>query len=187
MKIIVAEDDPITREIIAKILRNLGHEVRAYETGDEAWEANQADPAEVLFCDWVMPGGLDGLELCLKIRQSESKNYTYFILATGGRTGDADHDAAVRAGVDDFLIKPINPDEVWRRLFVAKRILDFTRHIRRIQALLPACMYCKKMRDDNAYWSDFEAYIQEQPTEDSNTYICPDCQRAQADAAARHR
>lgn len=186
MNIIVAEDDLLTREIIVKILKNLGHEVRPFATGDEAWAANEQEQAEVIFSDWLMPG-MDGLELCHKIRHSNSKNYVYFILATGGRTEDADHDAAVRAGVDDFLVKPINPDEVWRRLFVAKRILDFTRHIRRIQALLPACMFCKKMRDDNAYWTDFEAYIQEQPTEDSNTYICPDCQHAQADAAAHHR
>lgn len=186
MKMIVAEDDPLTREIIIRILTNLGHDVRAYPTGDQAWDAFQQEPAEVIFSDWVMPG-LDGLEFCRRIRALQSKNYVYFILATGGRTEDADHDAAVRAGVDDFLIKPVNPDEIWRRLFVARRILDFTRHIRRIQALLPACMICKKMRDDNAYWQDFEAYIQEQPNEDSAAYICPDCQHAQAEAAAHHR
>jgi len=129
-----------------------------------------------------MPG-MDGLEFCRSVRQSESKNYVYFILATGGRTGDTDHDAAVRTGVDDFLIKPIHPDEIWRRLFVAKRILDFTRHIRQIKALLPACTYCKKIRDDSDYWQNFEAFIQEQPTEASTAYICPDCQQAQADRA----
>ncbi|MEI8235248.1 MAG: response regulator [Verrucomicrobiota bacterium] len=186
MKMIVAEDDPISRDIIIRILTNLGHEVRAYLSGDEAWAAYQAEPAEVIFSDWLMPG-LDGLDFCRRVRQASVKKYVYFIIATGGRTGDADHDAAVRAGVDDFLIKPINPDDVWRRLFVAKRILDFTRHIRQIRALLPACMCCKKIRDDSAYWQDFEAYIQEQPNEDSSAYICPDCQRVQAEAAAQHR
>ncbi|XHR27930.1 MAG: PleD family two-component system response regulator [Chthoniobacteraceae bacterium] len=186
MKIIVAEDDPITREIIVKILKNLNHEVRAYPSGDEAWAANEADPAEVLFSDWVMPG-LDGLELCKRLRHKQSKTYTYFILATGGRTSNEDHDAAVRAGVDDFLLKPINPDEVWRRLFVARRFLDFTRHLRRVRALLPACSVCKKIRDDNAYWHDFEAYIQDQPDTDADTFICPDCQHAQEEAAAKHR
>jgi hypothetical protein len=48
-------------------------------------------------------------------------------------------------------------------------------------------MYCKKIRDDSAYWQDFEAYIQEQPTRDSTVYVCPDCQQAQAEAAAQHR
>ena len=86
----------------------------------------------------------------------------------------------MRAGVDDFLIKPINPDEIWRRLFVAKRILEFTRHIRQMKALLPACMYCKKMRDDSDYWENFEAFIQEQPTDDSNAFVCPDCQHSKA-------
>ena len=179
MKIIVAEDDPLTRDIIVQILKNLRHDVRAYATGDEARKAFREEPAEVIFSDWVMPG-MDGLEFCRSLRELESKNYVYFILATGGRTSDTDHDAAVHAGVDDFLIKPVHPDEIWRRLFVAKRILDFTRHIRQIKELLPACMYCKKIRDDSDYWRNFEAYIQEQPNEDSTAYICPDCQQAQA-------
>ncbi len=186
MKIIVAEDDALTRQIIVKILKNLDHEVRAYATGDEAWAANEEELADVIFSDWLMPG-LDGLELCKRLRKAQNKNYVYFILATGGRTSDDDHDAAVRAGVDDFLVKPINPDEVWRRLFVARRILDFTRHLRRVRALLPACAMCKKIRDDNAYWHDFEAYIEEQPNDEADAFVCPDCQRKQAEAAARHR
>jgi len=186
MKIIVAEDDPTTNKIIVQILKNLGHEVRSFPNGDPAWASFQEEWADVIFSDWLMPG-LDGLEFCRKIRQAESKNYVYFILATGGRTSDADHDAAVRAGVDDFLIKPINPDEVWRRLFVAKRILDFTRHLKQVKALLPACMYCKKMRDDSDYWQNFEAFIQEQPNEDSTAYICLDCQQAQAERAKANR
>lgn len=178
MKIIVAEDDQLSREIIHQILKNLGHEVRAFATGDEAWASFREEPAEVVFSDWIMPG-MDGLEFCRSIRQANTKNYVYFILATGGRTGNTDHDEAVRAGVDDFLIKPVLADEIWRRLFVAKRILEFTRHLRQIKALLPACMYCKKIRDDSDYWENFEAYIHEQPTEDTNNYICPDCQQAQ--------
>jgi CheY-like chemotaxis protein len=184
MKIIVAEDDPLSREIIVQILKGLGHEVRDFENGGEALTAFNEEAADLIFSDWVMPG-LDGLEFCRRIRQIESKNYVYFILATGGRTGDTDHDAAVRAGVDDFLIKPIHPDEIWRRLFVAKRILEFNRHIQQIRALLPACMFCKKMRDDNDYWQNFETYIQERPSEDSTIYVCPECQQTQADRAKR--
>ena len=179
MNIIVAEDDDTSREIIINMLTNLHHEVRAFSTGDEAWAAFNKESADVIFSDWVMPG-MDGLEFCRCIRQAGSKQYVYFILATGGRTEDTDHDAAVRAGVDDFLIKPVHPDEIWRRLLVAKRILDFTRHIRQIKALLPACMVCKKIRDDSDYWEEFEAYIQEQPNEDSTNYICPECQQMQA-------
>lgn len=184
MNIIVAEDDPISREIIIRILNNLHHQIRVFPTGDEAWASFNEQPAEVIFSDWLMPG-MDGLEFCRKIRNAGSKNYVYFILATGGRTGDTDHDAAVRAGVDDFLIKPVHSDEVWRRLFVAKRILEFNRHIRQIKALLPACSSCKKIRDDSDYWHNFEAYIQEQPSEDSTNYICPECHNAQLERAKR--
>ena len=185
MKIIVAEDDPLSKDIIVKILKNLGHEVRAYSTGDEALAAFQLEWADVIFSDWVMPG-MDGLEFCRRIRESNPKNYVYFILATGGRTSDTDHDAAVRTGVDDFLIKPVHPDEIWRRLFVATRILEFTRHIRQMKALLPACMYCKKIRDDGDYWDNFEAFIQEQPVEEASAYICPDCQQTHPERVFHH-
>jgi len=186
MKIIVAEDDPLTRQVIVQILKNLSHDVRGFPSGDEAWIAFQQEPAEVIFSDWVMPG-LNGLEFCRRLREASSKNYVYFILATASRTSEIDHDAAVHAGVDDFLVKPVYPDEIWRRLFVAKRILDFTRDIRQMKALLPACMYCKKIRDDSDYWQNFEAFIQDQPNDDSNAYICPECQQAQGKKAHDHR
>ena len=61
MKIIVAEDDSLSREIINQILKKMGHEVRSFPSGDEAWESFKEEPAEVVFSDWIMPG-MDGLE-----------------------------------------------------------------------------------------------------------------------------
>ena len=177
MNIIVAEDDPVFAGIIAQLLKSLGHEVRTFSTGDEAWAAFQEKSAEVIFSDWLMPG-MDGLEFCRCVRESGQKNYVYFILVTGGRTSVLDHDVAMRAGVDDFLIKPIHIDQIWRRLSVAKRILDFTSHIQQLKALLPACICCKTVRDDSDYWKDFEEYIEEQRNEDRTAYICPECQKA---------
>lgn len=180
MKIIVAEDEIISRELIIRILHNLGHEVRVFPDGDAALAAFQEDPThvDVIFSDWMMPG-IDGLEFCRAVRQTHTKNYVYFILATAGRTTEADHDAAVGAGVDDFLIKPIQAEEVRRRLFVAQRILDFTLHLQQIKALLPACTCCHKLREDSNYWQNFEAYIQERPDDISSNYICPECYEKQ--------
>lgn len=180
MKVIVAEDEIISRELIIRILKNLGHEVRVFPDGNEALAAFQEMPSDVdvIFSDWMMPG-IDGLEFCRAVRHTQTQNYVYFILATAGRTSEADHDDAVRAGVDDFLIKPIQVEEIRRRLFVAKRILDFTRHIKQIKALLPACMYCHKFREDSDYWQSFEAYIQDRPSEDSSDYVCPECYERQ--------
>jgi DNA-binding response OmpR family regulator len=177
MNIIVAEDDSEFNGIITQFLKDLGHEVRAFSSADDAWVAFGTEPADVIFSDWAMPG-MDGLEFCRRVRQLHRKNYVYFILATGNRTNVADHDSAMRVGVDDFLIKPIHLDEIWRRLAVAKRILDFTRRIQQLKSLLPACMRCKTVRDDNHYWQEFEIFIGEQQDEDLASYICPDCQNA---------
>lgn len=187
MKIIVAEDEIISRELIIRILQNLGHEVRVFPDGDQALAAFHENPTEVdvIFSDWMMPG-IDGLEFCRAIRHTQTKNYVYFILATAGRTTEADHDSAVGAGVDDFLIKPIQAEEVRRRLFVAQRILDFTRHLQQIKALLPACTYCHKLREDSDYWQNFEAYIQERPDDISSNYICPDCYEKQLGKSGGH-
>ena len=175
MNIIVAEDDLIYNEIIAKILQSLGHQVRTFLTASEAWSAFQAEPAEVVVSDWIMPG-MDGLEFCRCLRASEQEKYVYFIMITGGRTGASDQDEAMKAGVDDFLVKPIHTDQIWRRLFVAQRILDFTNRIQQLKSLLPSCTCCKKIRVDTGYWESFEAFIEEQPPQDSATpYVCPAC------------
>lgn len=185
MKILVAEDEIISRELIIRILENLGHEVRIFPDGGSALAAFKENPAgvDVIFSDWMMPG-LDGLEFCRTVRRTPAKNYVYFILATAGRTTEADHDAAVSAGVDDFLIKPIQGEEVRRRLFVAKRILEFNQHLKQIKSLLPACLYCHKLREDNNYWQNFENYIQEHPDDNSSNYICPECYEKQLGPAA---
>jgi len=184
MNIIVAEDDPFDNRIITQILINLGHEVRTYQTGDEAWAAFQEQPADVIVSDWIM-AGLGGLDFCIRLRELNLKNYVYFIMVTGGRTNASDHDVAAKAGVDDFLIKPVSTDQIWRRLFVAKRILDFTTHIKQLRALLPTCTCCKKTRTDGSYWRSFEAYIDELGDEDSTFYVCPACQEAESLRAAR--
>jgi len=180
MKIIVAEDDPLDRAIITQILNNLDHEVRMFPTGAAAWQAFQEEAADVIISDWVMPE-IDGLDLCRYLRRSKLENYVYFIMITGGRTENTDHNEAIQAGVDDFLVKPICTGEIWRRLFVAKRILDFICRIQQIKALLPSCARCQKIRDDLDYWEKFAAYIKQQTQADPSNYICPECMEAHAD------
>ena len=77
--------------------------------------------------------------------------------------------------MDDFLVKPLDADSIWRRLFVAQRILQYTVTIRQLKDLIPICMYCKKIRDDSDYWQSIEAYIREHTGSDFSHGICPDC------------
>jgi len=120
MRILIADDDRLSREILERALRGLGYDHRSTEDGAEAWALHEQEPFDVIISDWKMPG-LDGLELCRRVRAKPSTTYTYFILLTvaGGREN---LERGFEAGVDDFLTKPLDPDMLRVRLTVAARV-----------------------------------------------------------------
>ena len=123
MKILIAEDEPISRLFLEKSLQRLGYEVQACKDGNEAWEAYLAADYRIIISDWMMPG-TDGLELCRRIRGQARATYCYFMMLTM-RTSKADFLEAMDAGADDYLTKPLDADEIEVRLRVAERILAF--------------------------------------------------------------
>lgn len=174
MKIIVAEDDGVSRARLTAVLKTLGHEPLVFPNGAAAWQAFQEEPCRVVISDWEMPE-MDGIELCRNVRTHEAAEYTYFILVTAAHTGDDAYTRAIEADVDDFLAKPLRRDALWRRLRVAERILRFTHKIQQLEKLLPVCMYCKKVRDDQDYWHEMETYIRAQTGSDFSHGVCPNC------------
>jgi two-component system cell cycle response regulator len=121
MKILIAEDNPTSALFLRRTLSGKGHEVTVTADGVSAWEAMRAGPVPLLISDWVMPR-MNGLELCKLVRGREGCDYTYVILLTS-RDGRADRLEGLRAGADDFLTKPLDPDELAVRLEIAGRIL----------------------------------------------------------------
>ena len=174
MNILVAEDDPVASKILSLTLQQVGHEVIVVPNGAAAWEAFVKNPVRLVVSDWMMPE-LDGLQLCRRIRERTDPEYTYFILLTANHAGRDNLALAMEAGIDDFLQKPLDREAIWMRLRVAERILGYTRQIRQLGELLPICSYCKKIRDDDAYWQQFEAYIQEHTGTHFSHGVCPDC------------
>jgi phosphoserine phosphatase RsbU/P len=79
------------------------------------------------------------------------------------------------SGVDDFLTKPLDREGIMMRLRVAERIVDFTRQIKVLKDLIPICMYCKKIRNDENFWQGVESYIAQQTGSNFSHGICPDC------------
>jgi two-component system chemotaxis response regulator CheY len=112
----------------------MGHEVAVTADGLGAWEALQLDHAPVLISDWVMPR-MDGLELCRRVRERAGGPYTYVFLLTSKDRREERHEG-LRAGADDFLTKPVDPDELAVRLGVAVRILAVHEALARQNALL---------------------------------------------------
>jgi DNA-binding response OmpR family regulator len=174
LKILVAEDDTITRRLIEKFLTNEGHEVHSFENGAGAWHFFKENTVNVVVSDWIMPDS-DGLDLCRRVRSVKRDEYTYFILLTSLSRSHENIHAAADAGVDDFLNKPINPDDMWMRLRVAERILHYAGQVRQLEALIPICAYCKKVRNDANLWEAVDTYLAQHTSMDLSHSICPDC------------
>jgi|SRR5690606_30240106 len=174
MRILTVEDDPVARAVLGRALRKQGHDVVEAGNGREALECLAREPVRVVVSDWMMPE-MDGLELCRQLRARPGTEYVYFILLTG-QSGSMDNQReAIEAGIDDFLSKPLAEDEIWMRLRVAERILRFATQVRQLEAFLPICGYCKKVRDDGNYWQQIESYINERTGTDFSHSVCPDC------------
>lgn len=174
MKILIAEDDPVSVKILQFTLQNWGHEVVCATNGADAWAIFDANPVRLIVSDWMMPD-IDGLELCARVRARPKTDYTYFILLTAINTERANLRTAMEAGVDDFMSKPLDRDAIQMRLRVAERILNYTSEIRRLKQLIPICMYCKRVRDDTDYWEQVETYIHQCTGSSFSHGVCPDC------------
>jgi DNA-binding response OmpR family regulator len=174
MKILVADDDPTTLAIVNATLQDLGHEPILREDGAKAWEVLLREDIPVVISDWMMPH-MDGLDLCRKIRSKKSDTYIYFILLTARKRDIQALRESVAAGVDDFLTKPMDPDQIWMRLKVAERILSYQHTINNLEGMLPICSYCKRVREDDNYWEQVESYISRRTDAAFTHGICPDC------------
>ncbi len=173
MKILTVEDDPIAGAVLAAALKSLGHEAVTAVNGIEAWRMMREERHRVVISDWMLPG-MDGLELCRRIRGSGG-DYTYFILLSHLSATGENLDQAVTAGVDDFLAKPVNPAELRARLHVADRILHYATQVQQLESFIPICSYCKKVRDDKNYWDQIESYINARTGSNFSHGVCPDC------------
>ena len=173
MHILVVEDDPVTRRTLHAVLTAQGHTVHEAEDGSEAWGAWQLEAHRVVVSDWMMPR-LDGLELCRRVRTASTRSYTYFILQTV-RGGRANFLEAMDAGVDDFITKPVEPDELKARLRAAARILDLREELLTLEGLLSVCSYCNRIREPDGRWGTLEQYIEARSKAEFSHGICPEC------------
>jgi serine phosphatase RsbU (regulator of sigma subunit) len=120
MKILLAEDSAASRFLLQRAVEELGHECVVAEDGLQAWELYRSGGVEVVISDWIMPG-LDGDELCRRIRADADGSYTYFVMLTS--LEDKEHVLrGMQAGVDDYLTKPLDRNDLSARLIAASRV-----------------------------------------------------------------
>jgi DNA-binding response OmpR family regulator len=196
MKILIAEDDPVSRRLLQAALAKWGYEVMVASDGLQAWQALQQDPPPVLLIlDWLMPG-MDGLEVCRKARSLPGYQSAYIILLTG-KTSKEDVISGLDAGADDYVTKPFDPGELRARVSVGVRVaelqMSLAERVRELEAalakvktlsgLLPICASCKKIRDDKGYWTQIESYIRHHSEAEFSHGFCPECAKSWLESA----
>ena len=173
MNILVVDDDPTLRFILQGALAQMGHSVALAKDGVEALNAFEKCHVPLVISDMLMPG-LDGLELCRRIRKADRSQYTYLILLTAVE-GKSSYLDGMNAGADDFITKPFDKEVLAARISVADRILKLQSQVKQLAGLLPICALCKKVRDDQNYWHQVESFISRHTDATFTHSYCPDC------------
>src|SRR5262245_35370650 len=140
MRILIADDENMSRWLLAQVLAGLGHEVTAAADGEEAWGKFRAEPFPVVITDGHMPR-VGGAELARRIRGLRNRGYTWVILLNCDERGVGDVCAMMEAGVDDVIRKPVDREHLRVRLAVAERVQRMGEQVRALASALPMCMH----------------------------------------------
>ncbi len=188
MKILIAEDGYLYRNVLKSLLQDWGHEnIYIAEDGEVAWDIIQKEDIDLAIIDWIMPK-LEGIDLIKKIRLIRNKHYIYTIILTSKETIE-DLVEGLKSGADDYITKPFNNAELKARLNVGIRqvelrceltdkIDELERALKEngvLRGLLPICSSCKKIRDDDGYWGEVDNYLTNVQGAKLTHSICPDC------------
>ena len=205
-KILVIDDESISRRIMQNALEASGFTcVRSASSGEEGLESIDRDPPDLVLLDIVMPG-IEGYEVCRVIRSRQDTSDVPVLMVTGGDAdSEQSLEQSFEAGATDFIAKPIRPVEFLARVRAALAVktsrdrlkMELARRIqaekekqqtieelekalaeiRTLSGLLPICSSCKKVRDDDGYWTQIESYVSQRSTAKFSHSICPDCRR----------
>ncbi|MCB9769627.1 MAG: response regulator [Candidatus Omnitrophica bacterium] len=195
VRLLLADDDRPTRIMLRQRISDWGYEIEEADNGQSALEILTGDdPPRMAVLDWIMPG-LDGVEVCQRVASRSDTPFIYTILLTR-RSEKEDLVQALDSGAHDFLTKPVDINELRSRLDVGRRLIEADQavrtaekekervivelqqalsHIKTLSGLLPICAHCKKIRDDQGYWTQLEQYIHENSDASFSHSICPEC------------
>lgn len=128
MQVMIADDDALSRKVLEDSLLSWGYDVLVTKNGEEAWEVlSQPNHPNLIILDWMMPG-YDGVDICRMLRRREGSRYTYVILLTS-RDSRKDLVIGLESGVDDYITKPFDPEELKYRLRIGERIVALEERI----------------------------------------------------------
>lgn len=188
MRILIAEDDKVTRMRLERTLGGWGFDVAAVGDGQAAWERLcSEDPPRLCIIDWLMPA-MEGPELCRRVREKFPEEYFYLIILSA-QQGVDNLIEGLGAGADDYVTKPFIGRELRSRIDVGVRVIGLERmlankvhqlevaleDVKQLRGLLPICSYCNKIRNDDDYWEQVDSYITRHSDVEFSHSICPSC------------
>ncbi|MDD2621406.1 MAG: diguanylate cyclase [Syntrophomonadaceae bacterium] len=154
MRVLIADDDALSRKILEESLSHWGYEPVITKDGDEAWDMLKEDGGPTLVVlDWVMPG-MEGIEICQKVRARRTANYIYIILLSA-KNSNEDVIKGLESGADDYISKPFHPEELKSRLKIGQRIIELEKRI----MCLASTDYLTALLNRRAFMERMEAEI----------------------------
>ena len=188
MRILIADDDPVSREMQACLLQQEGHEIIEARDGAEAWSALQSsDPPSIAILDWHMPQ-IKGIEICRRARATPALKHLYLMLQTA-TPRDEGMEEGLKAGANDYLAKPFRVAELRARVRMGGHVVQLQNdlairdnalqravtELNALRAILPLCGYCRKPRNDQNYWHEVNAYFDRMINAEFSHGLCPVC------------
>ncbi len=197
MKVLIAEDDPVSKRLLEGSLVSWGYNVVATGNGSSALEILLgADRPMIAILDIVMPE-MTGIEVCRALRKASPSILPPYIILLTGINSKADLVKGIEAGANDYLTKPFYRDELRVRVNVGTQTIELQRkladrvtdlekaltQLTQLEGMLPICSYCKKIRDDEDNWQNIDVYIAQKTSVEFSHGICPTCYEAEWPAA----
>jgi CheY-like chemotaxis protein len=203
-KVLVTDDDPEILLLTATVLRRAGYEVLEATSGKECLEAVRTHHPDLVILDVMLPD-MTGVEVCREIKADRVLQHTFVILASGIRISSDSQAEGLNIGADGYIARPISNKELVARVQSIERIKwaedalrekekqqqkliselqEALAEIKTLKGFIPICASCKKIRDDEGYWNQLEAYISKHTDAVFSHGFCPECaERYKAEAA----
>jgi DNA-binding response OmpR family regulator len=194
-KVLVTDDGPEIRLMSTMLLRRAGYEVLEASTGQECLDVVQVHHPDLVLLDVMLPD-ITGIQVCRQIKNDESLKDIFVILASGIQVSSEHQADGLDIGADGYIIRPIPNKEFLARVQAGERIKkaedalrekerqqqtlisqleEALTEIKTLKGCIPICATCKKIRDDEGYWNQLEAYISKHTDATFTHGICPAC------------
>ena len=194
-RILVTDDSPDVLELTTTVLEDEGYKVAKADSGGECLKIARAQHPDIILLDVMLPD-MTGIEVCEQIKEDKDLEGTFVILVSGVRISPDYQADGLNVGADGYIIKPITNRELVARVQAIARIKraedalrqkkleqqklitelqEALAEIKTLKGFIPICASCKKIRDDEGYWNQLEAYISKHTDATFTHSICPQC------------